>query len=387
MLIFCLGTAAELIKCYPVIRGADRRGMPWVVLSTGQSPKNLRMQFDDFGLSADRYRVLLETREDLERAGQALSWFVRLLSTPRSRLMSALRGVPGFDSLSDSNQGSNRGSNRGSNQSIWVVHGDTLSTLAGARLGRRWGFPVAHIEAGMRSGTWHSPFPEEVSRRWVSGIASIHFPPNPEARSALEAEKRRGRIIATEGNTQLDALIAAIEDAPAGAGAADAGPYAIANLHRFENLNTAAHWRILIEASVQARKHCRLLFVMHPQTSAKLDSDPAAKKRLLDAGVELLPRQPFLPFARLLGSAEFLISDGGGNQDECKILGLPCLILRTHTESKSGLAPEGPCLLSELDESKVEEFFRDPARFRRAPYRPPNPPAARIVDAFAEALA
>lgn len=374
MLVFCLGTAAELIKCYPVIERAARKGVPWAVLSTGQSPNLLAMQFRDFGLTGQGgYYAALVTDRDLDRPLQALAWFARLLLVTRQSLISTM-GVPTACLARDG---------------LWVVHGDTLSTLGGTLLGRRLGMRVAHIEAGMRSGNWRSPFPEEVTRRWVSRLASIHYAPNPVARRALENERVSGTIVETCGNTQLDAVVA-IRDRPTNAETADmpsggppaSGPFAIANLHRFENLNSEKNWRTIVEATVRLARHCPIYFVMHPQTHAKIESTPDVRRRLEKAGVRLLDRLPFVPFLELLKKARFLLTDGGGNQDECRVLGLPCLILRTRTESPSGLVPEGPCLLSELDPNKIAAFDADPEAFRRPPFTPSVSPADQILSSL-----
>lgn len=372
MLVFCLGTAAELIKCYPVIERATRRGVPWAVLSTGQSPNLLAMQFRDFGLTGQGgYYAALATDRDLDRPLQALAWFARLLCVTRRSLLSAMH-VPASCLA------------RGG---LWVVHGDTLSTLGGALLGRRLGMRVAHIEAGMRSGNWRSPFPEEITRRWVSRLASVHFAPNQDARRALEHERAGGTIVETSGNTQLDAVVAvrdrpgAAADAPHG-GPPIAEPFAIANLHRFENLNSEKNWRTIVETTIRLARHCPIYFVMHPQTRAKIESAPDVRRRLEAAGVRLLDRLPFVAFLERLKRARFLLTDGGGNQDECRVLGLPCLILRTRTESPSGLAPEGPCLLSELEPDKIDAFDADPEAFRRPPYTPTVSPADQILSSL-----
>lgn len=375
MLVFCLGTAAELIKCYPVIERANRRGEPWAVLSTGQSPNLLAMQFQDFGLTGQGdYFAALGTDRELDRPLQAMAWFARLLCVTRRSLLSAT-GVPAHYL---------------SPEAVWVVHGDTLSTLGGALLGRRLGMRVAHIEAGMRSGNWRTPFPEEITRRWVSRLACIHYAPNPEARRALENERVSGAIVETFGNTQLDAVIA-VRDRPAseepadvesGGGLPVAGSFAIANVHRFENLNSEKHWRTIVDATIRLARHCPIYFVMHPQTRAKIESVPNVQRRFEEARVRLLDRLPFVAFLEMLKRARFLLSDGGGNQDECRVLGLPCLILRTRTESPSGLAPEGPCLLSELDPTKIAVFDADPEAFRRPPFTPAVSPADQILSSL-----
>ncbi|NDD52836.1 hypothetical protein EBZ39_02980, partial [bacterium] len=98
---------------------ASRKGLPWMLLSTGQSPKNLRMQFDDYGLEEQgAYVSLLDTQRDLDSPIQALIWFFRLLFLPAARVRALIARAGG-----------------NLERGCWIVHGDTLSTLGGAWLG------------------------------------------------------------------------------------------------------------------------------------------------------------------------------------------------------------------------------------------------------------
>lgn len=363
MLIFCLGTAAELIKCYPVIRAASDLGLRWAILSTGQSPVNLKAQFDEFGLSGSgKYIPLLDMREDLRGGGQALRWFARLLLLSRTTLEKAIIKAEGDPSA----------------PIRWIVHGDTLSTLGGSVIGRRLtNAKIVHLEAGLRSGVWWSPFPEEINRRLVSKIARIHYAPNADALQALKSEHVRGEIVLTQGNTQRDALAEAVR-LPAVPSDWNSKDYVVANLHRFENLNHDERWKTLVDTVLAASKSHEVLFVMHPQTEGKLAQDPKARQRLENANVKLVPRLPFVQFSQLLKKSRYLITDGGGNQDDADVLGLPCLILRTHTESKTGLGKSGPCLLSRFDSNKIREFLDMPERYR-TPSCMPQESASRSI--------
>jgi UDP-N-acetylglucosamine 2-epimerase (non-hydrolysing) len=360
MVAFCLGTVAELIKCYPVMRELTRRKLEWCIVSTGQSPYLLAEEIKELELASVSSVVLVETTRDLSRSVQAFLWFLKLIFLRKRVLKRKLEAVL-----------------QGRPCALWIVHGDTLSTLAGAALGRRLGFVVAHIEAGLRSGSLWSPFPEEINRRLVSLISGLHFAPNEQAKSALLQENISGKVWLTEGNTQLDALelIVANEQKHE----KPQMPYAIANLHRFENLNRPRTYAALIDATLEAAKNYHVYFIMHPQTQEKLRRDKRTRQKLMSAGVELLPRLPFPQFAKLLANASFILADGAGNQDDSALLGLPCLILRDRVESQSGLAPLGPCVLSRFDTSCIRDFLRCPERYKREPVKSAGP-SAQIAD-------
>jgi UDP-N-acetylglucosamine 2-epimerase (non-hydrolysing) len=348
---FVLGTAAELIKVVPVIRGADARGCKWRMVATGQSGINLWKQFDDFGLPRECAVDLFPREKDLQRSTQALWWFLRaVLRSPRALKRSSLPGPHRI-----------------------VVHGDTLSTLVGAIWGRRLGWPVAHVEAGLRSSRLWQPFPEEINRRLVSRLATMHFAPDETAAANLRG--RRGLIVNTNGNTLLDTVREEGNAAPPQPGAR---PLCVANLHRYENLASQSRWVQMIEVLIEASRTHRVVFVMHPQTEHRLNQDWQWRERLVQAGVELKPRMMFGEFLRLVKQADFLISDGGSNQEECFYLGKPCLLLRETTERREGL--DSTCVLSRFDKKVIADFLREPEKFRRPPFAAEVSPARMILD-------
>jgi UDP-N-acetylglucosamine 2-epimerase (non-hydrolysing) len=367
MLWFSLGTAGELIKVYPLLRMAGERGVPWRVVSTGQSAVNFWTQWDELLLPRERTVTLLATRRDLHTSTQALRWFARASLLGRGALRGIIRAQTGGDAPGPGD--------------VWVAHGDTLSTLVGARAARALGVPLAHVEAGLRSPKLVQPFPEEINRRLVSRLAAFHFAQDEVATENLRRDRVAGRIVCTGGNTLYDAIRYVARDFAAGP-ARPPGAYAVANLHRFENLASAARWRILLDVLARAARARPVLLVLHPPTRDKLDRDPAARRKLEDAGVVLLPRQRFTTFIPLLAGADFVLSDGGSNQEECHYLGQPCLILRDSTERVEGLAG-GSCVLSRFDARLIDEFLEAPARWRRPPIELPAAPSAVVLDTLA----
>ncbi len=364
---FIMGTAAELIKVFPVIYEAEQRGIPWFVWSTGQGSTNFWMQYDDLKLPRERAFCLDDKAQDLESSWQAIRWMGRNLFKSKSTL-SAVMHAKGFQIQSKSD--------------LAVVHGDTFSTFLGARYAKKFSLKLAHIEAGMRSGDIFNPFPEEINRRLVSRWTDFHFAPDDVAKNHLNREKHGGQIHVTGGNSVYDAMINTLKlPRPTGL---PQGNYILANLHRFENLQSTERWNVLIDVLIQAQKIAPVYFVMHPPTEAKLSQDPSASEKLKLAGVNLLNRQSYTSFVHLLAGAYFVLTDGGSNQTECAYLGLPCLVMREKTELADGIGEN--CILSKFDPEIISGFLKAPDRLRKSALKLNYSPSKNIADILGAVL-
>lgn len=358
-----IGTAGELIKVFPVLREFDRRYENWVVLFTGQSPVNFFKQYNDFCLPLDRAVVAVDSACDLTSSKQAMLWFLRAVLFTTAKLKRTIKRS-GINSVPMSGD-------------IWLVHGDTLSTLVGAIWSKYYRGTLGHIEAGLRSKSLFNPFPEEITRRVVSRFAKVHYPQDKVAVENLKNSRVAGDIFCTHANTLLDAMDLIVENNRS----TNEENFVVANLHRFENLNNQKKWNFLIDTLCNAAKKNSVLLVMHPPTCAKLESDQDSKNRLIAAGVKLYDRLPFIEFINLLNRASFVISDGGSNQEECSYLGIPCLILRGESERVEGLK-NGSCLLSNFSKEHVANFIENYESFRRTRYLPNKSPSAIICDSI-----
>jgi UDP-N-acetylglucosamine 2-epimerase (non-hydrolysing) len=352
---FIVGTAAELIKLYPVMCAAMDRGVQVRVVSTGQARENFLMQYRDFGLPGEILEYLVPSEGDLKRTSKALRWFLRALFVSRKQACAKLLN---------------------GERAVAVVHGDTLSTLIGAVVARRLGLEVAHIEAGLRSPRLWDPFPEEITRRWVSRLSDYHFAPSAEAEANLTRAGVKGLVVNTQGNTLMDA----VRLATTGQHAVPTEPYAMCNLHRFENLNSPERWKTLIETTLMAAQKVKIIFILHPQTRHRLETDPENWKALEKSGVILRDRLSFSGFLTLLKSAEFLISDGGSNQEECSYIGKPCLLMREATERHEGL--DGPCILSRFDPHVIKNFIANWTHYRAPMSKESSSPSQIILEAL-----
>lgn len=327
-ILVIVGTKAQFIKTAPVLREMDRRGVRYRLVYTGQHSETFDVLEHAFGTrQADE--VLVPSFE----ADTKMS-FARWSGLFWRHVLGRLRSAEWREA------------------SLCLVHGDTASTLFGAIAARLAGIRVGHIEAGLRSPKRLDPFPEELIRRWVSGMTHVHFAPDGAAADNLA--RARGTVIQTGGNTLRDALsmaLARMEDMPSLGGA---GNYGVVSIHRNENLSNAVDFDLLMESVIAASSVLPLKFVLHPATRARIARTPWQSRLEAAPGLELMTRMDYPEFVRLLVQSRLLMTDGGSNQEEAAMLGLPTLLLRRATERGDGLGDS--IELSYLDRGAIAAF-------------------------------
>jgi UDP-N-acetylglucosamine 2-epimerase (non-hydrolysing) len=212
-----------------------------------------------------------------------------------------------------------------------VVVGDVNSTVACAMVAAKLGFPVVHLEAGLRSRD--RSMPEEINRLITDAISDVLWTPSPDADENLLREGVEAKRIARVGNIMLDSfelVRPAIEAAgmPASLGL---GRYGVVTLHRPSNVDDPAQLARLVDALVAVQADLPLVFPVHPRTAQRLAASGLAT-RLERAGVKLIEPLPYVRFMSLVRAAAAAITDSGGIQEETTYLGIPCLTLRDNTE-------------------------------------------------------
>jgi UDP-N-acetylglucosamine 2-epimerase len=206
----------------------------------------------------------------------------------------------------------------------WVlVYGDTNSTLAGAEAAVAAGVPVAHVEAGLRSGDLSMP--EERNRIEVDRISALLLPPDERSRATLSAEGVSGRIEVV-GDVMADATF---EFAPIARERSDvlerlaveAGAYVVATIHREANVRPERLARIVDGLGRIAEP---VLFPAHPRTRGLLGDVPS--------NVRVLEPLGYLDMSALSSQARVIVTDSGGLQKEAYWYGVPCVTARPSTE-------------------------------------------------------
>jgi len=215
-----------------------------------------------------------------------------------------------------------------------VVVGDVNSTLACALVAAKLCIPLAHLEAGLRSGD--RTMPEEVNRIVTDRLADVLWTPSPDADANLRAEGIEGSRISHVGNIMIDAyemLRPRIESA----GARDAlalpgGRFGVVTLHRPSNVDVARQLGLIVDALIAASALVPLVFPIHPRTAAKLRAFGLWQRLEAAGGIRLLEPLGYVDFMSLVTGSLFVVTDSGGLQEEATYLDIPCLTLRASTE-------------------------------------------------------
>lgn len=304
-----VGTRPEAIKLAPVYRALELAGASPVVVLTGQHEALLDPLIGLFGL--DR-RIDLAARVP----GDTLTSFAaRCLD----RLGHCFAGE-GFASV--------------------VVQGDTTSALVGAWAAAYAAIPVAHVEAGLRSGDLANPFPEELNRRMISETARWHFAPTVLAAENLRREGRGGDIHLV-GNTVVDSALWVAGLRETRALVAERFPLLSGRQHMFVTAHRRESFgRPMVEIAeaiaqiAMLEPENELIVSLHPNPNA---SAPLAKRLCQVPNVQLTEPLSYPLTIGLIATASMILTDSGGLQEEAPSFGVPVLVLREVTERPEGI--------------------------------------------------
>ena len=156
------------------------------------------------------------------------------------------------------------------------------------------------------------------------------------------------------------------------------GKFAIVSLHRFETISKKEKLKQIVDELIKISRKIKLLFILHPPTRVALKNANLYELLEKESTCDLLPRLGFLEFNKILREAEFVITDGGSNQEECFYLGTPCLLLRSETERVEGL--NANVVLSNFNSVIIDNFVINYKSYRRKPFSEQVSPSNFIVD-------
>ena len=333
-ILIVFGTRPEAIKLFPVIAAlqADPRFTP-VVCVSAQHRGMLDQVLHIAGIIPDHDLDLMKPDQSLDALTAAL--------------------LTGLGCVMDQVQ-----------PARVMVQGDTATAMTGALAAYYRKIPVDHVEAGLRSGNIYHPWPEEVNRKIIGQIASLHFAPTSVSAGALIAEQVDPARVHITGNTVIDALqwvTARIAAEPALASglreleARFAGKRIIGvTSHRRENFGGGLENIAEAVRRIAARPDVAVIFPVHPNPNVRRVMDAALGG--LD-NVALIEPLDYPNFARLLSLAEIILTDSGGVQEEAPALGKPVLVMRETTERPEGITAGTAKLVGTDTANIVTEMF------------------------------
>ncbi len=348
-----IGTKAQYVKMAPLLRLMDSEAVEYRLIDSGQHAELAVSYRNELGLRGPDHRMGLG--RDVVSIPQAVRWALALSGqlVSRSRLRDGVfGGQPG----------------------VCVVHGDTPTTLLSTLLAKRAGLAVAQVEAGLRTYRLLHPFPEEMVRIVVGRLADVLFAPGPEAAANLRRSGVKGRILEQPSNTVLETVSETLDAALEAGGDSSRSP-AVVTIHRVENVHHRTRRNALAEVVETLASTMPVRWVMNSPTSKALGS--AARQRLVEAGVEMVPLTPRREFLPMVASAPLVITDGGTIQEECAALGVPTLLWCDRTGRPDGVGDN--VVISRYDKAIIEAFLRDPQQYRRSRRIPTVSPSVQIL--------
>ena len=340
MLYLIIGTKGQFVKMFPLMKLLDEEHVPFLFVHTGQHFSIINRNIARLNIRPPDI-FLSHKKKDLAHIGEFVLWALRVLEKAKA----VLHILP---------------------DDYVITHGDTESTLLSLIIAKYFRAKVIHVESGLRSGDMLNPFPEEIIRRVVCNFADICFCP-----TTADAKNIRSGIekYVTEGNTVFDSIKLALAQKPSlQAEQYMKQKYILFLVHRKENLFRGTRKKeilFILEKILQTGN--AVAWVLHENTKHEFK-----KSHLWDIVMTYTKKYhlslvdsffDYVDFMHIIKNSRFVVSDGGGLQEETYVLNKPMLILRTKTERTWGIGETA--YLSGLDGTKVNYFLENVHMFRR----------------------
>jgi len=353
-----VGTKAQLIKMFPIIWELERRNLPYNFIDTGQHTLITRDLRKAFGLrEPDIY--LGGKDKNISGVFQALIWNVKII----------LKSI--FQSRKIFND----------SKGICLVHGDTISTLQGLIMGKVAKVKVGHVEAGERTHNLFKPFPEEIIRIIVDRFADYAFASSEVSRENLLNERIKGKIINVECNTIMDAVQIAASKENIKIDVPDTS-YVLVSIHRFETLQSKQRMKIVVDTLEKISKQFEIVWGLHEPTRKQLIKFNLLKALENNKKIHLCGLWDYFSFVKAIKMSEFLITDGGGPQEESWFLNVPCMLMRSETERQY----HPNVYLTKFEPDRIDFFIKNYKQFSSGNEKEQLNPSKLIIDCLEREL-
>jgi UDP-N-acetylglucosamine 2-epimerase (non-hydrolysing) len=321
MILLVVGARPNFVKMAPIALEFQRQGIGQVIIYTGQhyDERMSDIFIEELGMPSPNIHLGVGPASPAVQTGKIMTAFDDVCVEYRPQLV--------------------------------VVAGDVNSTLACALVAAQRNIPVAHVEAGLRSGD--RSMPEEINRILTDHVSELLFTTEPSGERNLKKEGIPHGRIHFVGNSMIDSLRAHLDGATARRPweryGLKPGHYAVATFHRPSNVDDLRVAREIAQGLCEVGRQLPVIFPAHPRV---MSNSNGVWKEL--EGVEIIDPLGYVDFLGLLARARVVITDSGGIQEETTVLGVPCITVRYNTER--------PVTLSEGTNHLVEPVGNSIAR-------------------------
>ncbi|MCI5055027.1 MAG: UDP-N-acetylglucosamine 2-epimerase [Flavobacteriales bacterium] len=352
-----IGTRAQLIKMAPVIKELENSDCYLELIYTGQHTTTMQSISDNFNLPKPNH--YLYRGKEVNSIPLALIWLIKILFS-NVKLIRRLRKEK-FN--------------------FTLVHGDTFSTVLGAIMGKLIRSEVAHVESGLRSFKLFNPFPEEINRLITFRLSDLLFCPGEWALNNVK--KYAAKKINTIDNTVIDALELIDHSKVQLPFEIRFEQFCILSIHRFETIFNEDRLKTICKYASNISQTRPIVFILHPPTERALKKKGLYEVLKSEEKIQLYPRLDYFTFNSILKKCEFVLTDGGSNQEECYHMDIPCLLLREQTERQEGIGEN--VVLSKFDENTIKHFINNYKEFKTQKSDRNTNPSKLIVHQLIEA--
>ncbi len=322
--LFVTGTRPEVIKMMPVMKEFKKKAMPFYYLHTGQHTDIAEPIFDIFGIRPDINLSIMKEKQSLDDITSAV--------------------LAGAGKIIDKDK-----------YDAVIVHGDTTTSVSAALAAFYRKIPVAHVEAGLRSGNLYSPWPEEMNRIITDKITSFHFAPTENNKENLLKESISEKSIHVTGNTVIDAV-----KYIAGKEKKEKKNQVLITAHRRENFGIRMeHMFNAIKFLAEKYSGYNFIIPVHPNPNVRNEVN-----KILSGidNIELKEPMSYPDFIKTMSESFLIMTDSGGIQEEAPFFNIPVIVMREETERNEGVKA-GTLILAGTESENIiesaEKLFND----------------------------
>jgi UDP-N-acetylglucosamine 2-epimerase (non-hydrolysing) len=357
------GARPNFMKIAPIVRALQADGrLAWKIVHTGQHYDRDMNEvfFEELGIPAPDVRLGCGGGSHAEQTGKIMQAYEQLVSAEKP--------------------------------AACLVVGDVNSTLACSIVAKKAGIPVAHVEAGLRSGDMSMP--EEINRLVTDSISDWFFVTEPSGSEHLRREGKPDEVVFDVGHVMVDNVLYQAEklgqQADTSGFETDAfkrahARYCVVTLHRPSNVDGAESLQRVAQVLRAVAAEIPIVFPVHPRTRANIEKHGIA----LGPNITLLGPQAYMSFLHLWKDAALVLTDSGGLQEETTALGVPCVTMRENTE-RPITVDEGTNILAGTEPANVIaaalSVLQGQGKQGRRPALWDGKAAQRIVDILARKL-
>lgn len=307
-----VGARPNMVKMAPLMRAMKRiPELDPVLVHTGQHYDYLMSQvfFEQLGMPAPNYNLEVGSGSQHDQTAEIIKRFGEVVRKDRPDMV--------------------------------VVVGDVNSTIACSLVAAKERIPLAHVEAGLRSGD--RTMPEEINRLLTDSISDLLFTTEESGNANLRREGVPANKVFFVGNIMIDSLVQSIKTARESELAVNLAlrrrGYGVLTLHRPANVDDVDKLRAVLLAVKEIARELPILFPVHPRTQARIAAAGIedmhswdGKRAIQGNGVWMMGPATYLDFLGIVDGAALVITDSGGIQEESTFMGVPCLTFRDNTE-------------------------------------------------------